>query len=337
MREGELISSGDLAHMRYPPVKMITGIVQDITASTTANVVDISDLTNDDLFVQMVDTTTGQNASIVKQVKSDNFTSPQVNTSQEPDGSAATLERWSAHKSLSFAVKNTSASTVSNYQASAGLWKMYGSLAERVRIAADGDLTKYTGLTPQDTADLDLIGHQHFMEQLAAGLRPITPSQMLDRQEIHWRSYPIATTVTTSPLQRVSVGGQQHPTFPGYAIALGAVAIDTSVGGSITLANQVADDIQIHVSTEYGTDLDVWPGYVAASGLSTVFKPLIVGLQYVNVELSAKAAVSNVPVRPVFYQFPVSDILHVRWNTPTGRTIAQQRPKFAAQVRLGFF
>ena len=143
--------------------------------------------------------------------------------------------------------------------------------------------------------------------------------------------------MTTSATQRVQVGGQQHPTVPGYAIALGAVAIDTSVGGTITLANQVTDDIQIHVSTEVGSDIDVWPGYMSKSGLSTILKPWIVGLQYVTVELTAKAAVSNVPVRILFYQFPVTDILHVRWNTPTGRAIAQRQPKFAAQVRLGLF
>lgn len=340
MREGALLSAGDLAQLRYPPERVVTGIVQDLPANVNGAgvvpVVDVKNLENDDLIAVLTRTTTRQNSTVVKQVNVDNFTGPQVDTDSEPDGSATTLERWAAYKNMLFQVVNTSGSVaVSNYQAGAAVWRLYGSLAERLRIANSGDINTLK-LTEQDHADLDLVGRQHFLDQVMAGLRPLMPDDTIDRQEISWRSYPVATTINTSSTQLVSVA-RQTPTRPGYAVALGELSIDTSVGGSITLANQVSDDIQVHVNRDTTNDIDVWPGYLASNGMSTIFKPWIVGRDSVTVELSAKSAVNNVPIKCVFYEFPVSEILHVRWNTPTGKQIAKQRPKFAAQVRLGLF
>lgn len=325
-----MLDLSTLRKVAYPPERLIGATVQDIAAENTMVTApfDMANLETTGLLLQLTDIATTPNANVVKVITADDFTQPPLSTALEPAGLPASGS-WPAWKQLQYNLQNLSAATpVSAYQTDFGLWVMPLNPALKLRFQG-ADIA----FSAEEAAIIDAIGEKHLKELVNSNLRPFDPQTLIARQDLTWHWYPqSAAPPVNASAGRTTVLNVSVPRGRVYALA--ALQIDATSGGTLSVAQQVANNLQVNVSRENAPDYDVFPAY-AGSGFGRTFECWIPALTSLTVQLTAAANYASVPIRLLVADFPLSDIDRIRWRAATGAQKTATNEKLWNQVASG--
>lgn len=343
-----MLSLADIARVKYYPELLPDATVQDINAGagmsqqplSIRDIAAAANISRTPVLLQLSDVAVGRPAAstVVQRIQADDFLQPDINCSATPDGlpSGGT---WPALSRASLDFVNTGAVTENDFPASWAIWVTNLTVAHKYRFLGPG-----VPLTAEEEEIVSNLRDAHIRNLVADNLRPMFPWEVIRRSNGAFLRRPVAGLFDVA----AGDGNGSRTTIVDLAVpkgrvyALAAVSVDSRKAGSVDMNTAIANDVRVHVSRDQ-VDPDYLVLQTYAWRSATQYTPARVvnfwtpALSNLTVELTARQAVSGIPVQLLIYDFPLSDIDKIRWSAYTGATRRSVDPKLWDQVKAGIF
>ncbi len=314
------LNNGSLKAIRYPPERLVDAVFTQIAAGAPIpNPVplSLSGLQASNLVARFVHLATSQVAGVRVQLRVDDFTVPPLYNMQTaqlaqqvPDETALTIT-----DSASLNYLNGGTLQTDYYPASYGLWAWNPTTADKLALKI-----------PLNTDDM------RRRAKLPTGWVPqITPDALLRSEYARPQVWVTSGTVNVQAGGNIQAQLAQGTPAPGHFHAILGIAVDASLGGTLTTAQQAANALQ--VLTDRDSDLAVlsypaagvpYRAVLGAPGGTDVFSPkfgeaapFIVSRANWQVYLLGTQAVNAVPFRVVAADFVEFETHRIRWGLST--------------------
>jgi len=335
------ITEGVLKQVRYPPEKLVDAFAGTLPA---ANPPLYLAQFSGEWILRLQDIATPGSTGVTIDIHADKSLYPtdqgQALTSQAPAGLP---DHWRITALDSLALSFDTSASVSDFIASWGLWVRRPSLADKLRWKSGyvpaGDEARLAsllpaGYVPQVALDrlIEAVYHDQAQVMVFEGTVGVGTASGLPA------SQQVAQIVNT------------HPPA-GYFDVLVSVAVDATVGGTISLATAIANGIVVNVArdgSQPGPGVNpflFWPAAGApfnpsvgttldTSRVGGVY-PFIVARQNLAVWLTTSAAVSGVPFHLMVWRCKEYNIHRALWAGTPGVPPAPQ--DVVDRVQAGVF
>lgn len=320
------LTATDLKNMKYAPELFPDAICQSIAAVTALSTppLVLTTLQDEGMFARLTDLQSiaaAAPANVVAQPVADGASYPpsgfSLSTSYLPSGGPERgVLDLTAASSLQLQFSNGGSATATNYQAAWSLWGWRPTLADYLaqRLTPPAELAALSKLLPPGFAPS--IVPQRMIETFFA--RP---------QVMAFSSTANVAAGGTTPLV-IAAGNPPS----GWFDVIRFVAVDDSVGGTITLANRVTNNVQVNYARD-GVDplrtipaygINYYPSLYATPDTSRVngFPSFIVSRASWRVYLTATAKVSSVPYMVLAWRLVEQPVHRLLWGLGTASDLA---------------